>query len=87
MFAKKVTVANETGLHARPASMVTKFCKQYKEQEIRLVGNGKETDPKSIIQLLSAGLVKGTEIEVQVTGDNEEAVCNEIASYIESLTD
>lgn len=86
MISKKVVVQNATGLHARPASQLTQLCKKFPES-IKLIGNGKTTDPKSIIQLLSAGLKKGTELEVQVEGENEEAVCNEIVSFIESLTE
>ena len=81
------TVTDENGIHARPASMVVRMCNQYKEQEIHFIGNGRDTNPKNIISVLSAGLSKGTEIEVQVIGENEETVCNEIVAFIESLTD
>ena len=86
MVKKEVTVVNKTGLHARPASMLTQMCKKYPET-IRLVKDGKETDPKSIVALLAAGIKSGSMIEVQVTGDNEEQVCTEIVDFISSLTD
>lgn len=86
MISKKVIVVNPTGLHARPASQLTQFCKKYSEKII-LSGNGKETDPKSIIQLLSAGLKKGTELEVKVEGENEATVCDEIVKFIENLSE
>ncbi|MBP3200130.1 MAG: HPr family phosphocarrier protein [Lachnospiraceae bacterium] len=86
MTSRKVIVSNPTGLHARPASQLTQFCKQFPEKII-LKGNGKETDPKSIIMLLSAGLKKGTEIEVVVEGDNEVSVCAQVAKFIETLSE
>lgn len=86
MISKKVIVVNPTGLHARPASQLTQFCKKFSEKII-LSGNGKETDPKSIIQLLSAGLKKGTELEVKVEGENEASVCDEVVKFIESLAE
>lgn len=86
MVSKKVVVVNPTGLHARPASQLTQFCKKFAEK-IVLAGNGKETDPKSIIQLLSAGLKKGTELEVKVEGENEASVCDEVVKFIESLAE
>ena len=86
MVEQKIVIKNATGLHARPASQLTHLCKQFPE-EIRLVNEGKTVDPKSIIALLSAGLKCGTPIAVQVTGENEETVCGEIAAFIESLTE
>ena len=73
MTSKKVIVANPTGLHARPASQLVQFCKKFPEKII-LKGNGKDTDPKSIIMLLSAGLKKGTELEVVVEGEKATSV-------------
>lgn len=86
MISKKVIVSNPTGLHARPASQLTQFCKKFPEK-IVLKGNGKDTDPKSIIMLLSAGLKKGTELEVQVEGENEASVCDEVVKFIENLAE
>ena len=86
MFSQKVTIQNETGLHARPASMLTQFCKKY-PQTIRLVGNGKEVDPKSIVAVLAAGMKRGTEIEVRVEGENEAAAGAEIVDFINNLAD
>ena len=86
MYRKTIIVQNKTGLHARPASMLTQFCKKFSE-EIRFVVNNNSINPKSIIALLSGGLKKGTEFEIQVTGENEEAVCLEIAAFIENLNE
>lgn len=86
MTSRKVIVSNPTGLHAGPASQLTQFCKQFSEKII-LKGNGKETDPKSITMLLSAGLKKGTEIEVVVEGDNEVPVCAQVAKFIETFSE
>ncbi|MCI2058465.1 MAG: HPr family phosphocarrier protein [Oscillibacter sp.] len=86
MVEKKTVIQNATGLHARPASQLTQLCKKFPES-IRLVDGEKSVDPKSIIALLSAGLKCGTPITVQVTGDQEEAVCGQIVAFIESLTE
>lgn len=86
MYSQNIVVQNATGLHARPASQLVQLCKKFPET-IKLVGNGKETDPKSIVALLSAGLKTGTELEIRVEGENEEAVCKEIASFIENLSE
>lgn len=86
MYQRQTTIKNATGLHARPASQLTQLCKKF-PADIRLLNGDKATDPKSIISLLSAGLKCGTPITVQVTGENEKAVCDEIVTFIESLTE
>ncbi len=86
MYQRQTTIKNTTGLHARPASQLTQLCKKF-PADIRLVSGDKITDPKSVIALLTAGLKCGTSITVQVSGENEEAVCDEIVTFIESLTE
>lgn len=49
-----------------------------------LIHNGKKIQPKSILNLMAAALKKGTEIEVQCEGENEEADLKKITELIES---
>lgn len=86
MVKKSVTVNNETGLHARPASQLTQLCRGF-SNEIRIIHGDKEFDPKNIVSMLMAGIKKGTEIEIQVTGDNENEVCEKIVDFISNLTE
>lgn len=84
MVSKKVVIQNETGLHARPAAEFVKFCMQFSEK-IVLKSGGKEINTKSIISILAAGITKGAEIEVEVSGENEAKVCEEVVRYIENI--
>lgn len=84
MVSKKVVIQNETGLHARPAAEFVKFCMQFSEK-IVLKSGGKEINTKSIISILAAGITKGAEIEIEVTGDNESKVCDDVIKYIENI--
>lgn len=86
MFEKTVVIQNATGLHARPASEFTKFCKKY-SNDIKLIFGDMEINPKSIISILAAGLKKGSEVKVQVTGENEIEKCNEVATFLKELED
>ncbi|MBQ2205335.1 MAG: HPr family phosphocarrier protein, partial [Lachnospiraceae bacterium] len=63
MVSKLVTIVNETGIHARPATELSKFCSGFNEK-ITFICDGNGVDPKSIILLLAAGIKKGNEIEV-----------------------
>lgn len=86
MYQSEVTVVNQTGLHARPAAQLTQLCRKFPET-IRLATAAKEVDPKNIMAIMSAGMKKGTVVTVKVTGDNEEAVCNQIVEFIRNLKD
>ena len=87
MFSTRVTVPNKTGLHARPASQLTALCQKFETEEIRIVTNEKEIDPKSIIAILSAGIKQGSTIEFTVEGPNEEKAGKEIVAFIEGLNE
>lgn len=86
MYSKKVIVTNPQGFHARPASLLVNFCKQY-PANITIKYNDKDVLVKSIINVLSAAISGGSEIELCVDGENEEVVCNEVADFISNMSD
>lgn len=71
MKTEKVVLKNETGLHARPASELTKLASTFK-CNINLVAGEKVFNPKSILAVMSAGVRVNTEIEIQCDGEDEE---------------
>ena len=80
---KKVTIINETGLHARPASMFVKKASEFKSS-VELVFNGEKVNAKSIMGLMKLGLAKGTEVVIETHGEDEELALNSIVELIES---
>ncbi|MDO4594859.1 MAG: HPr family phosphocarrier protein [Tissierellia bacterium] len=86
MAEKKVTVTNETGLHARPAASLVQFVKNY-PGEVKIVKDGKEANAKSIFNVMSLGISKGTEINLIVEGENEEEYLNKLVDFIENLSE
>ena len=74
MVEKLFVVKNETGLHARPASLFVQKAAKYKST-IKVKKDGKEANAKSIISVLSLGASFGSEITIIADGpDAEEAV-------------
>ena len=71
MKTEKVILKNETGLHARPASELTKLASTFK-CNINLVVGEKVFNPKSILAVMGAGVKANTEIEIQCDGEDEE---------------
>ena len=79
MVTKKVTVVNEQGIHMRPAGILAKAVKAHPECEVTLNANGKTVKPKAPMQIMSACMKKGCEVEIICNGVDEQAVLNEIA--------
>ena len=78
MVKEKVTLNNETGLHARPASELAKIAMKY-NCEINLIVNDKKINAKSPLSIMSAGIKENTEIEITCDGENEK-INNEVKS-------
>lgn len=84
MITKEVTVKNPTGLHARPATLLVKRASTYKS-DVSIEFNGKKANVKSLIGVLSLGVVNGSVIKVVTSGEDEEKAAEELASLIENL--
>lgn len=75
MRSEKVTILNETGLHARPASIFVNTAAKFKS-DLTIQKGEKQVNAKSILAVLSLGVTKGTEITISAQGEDEdEAVC------------
>ena len=74
MISEKVIILNETGLHARPASVFVSAATKFKS-DLTIQKGEKKANAKSILSVLSLGISKGTEITISADGlDEEEAV-------------
>ena len=83
MITKTVTVVNAEGMHMRPAGMIAKLAKEHPESEVIMKANGKEIKAKAVMQIMAAGIKKGTEVELVVTGGDEQAVIDEFAKMFD----
>ncbi len=86
MFRQEVILQNETGLHARPASLFVKEASKFKS-DIKLFKNEKQYNAKSIMGLLSMGAAKGDKIIIQAEGEDEETAVRELLDFINNLKD
>ncbi len=82
MLSQKIVLRNESGLHARPASVFTRTANNF-SSKVTIQKGDKIIDAKSILSLLSLGVSKGTEINLMVDGDDEELAFNTLISLIE----
>ena len=86
MAERTVVVTNETGLHARPAASLVQFVKNY-PGEVTIIKEDKEANAKSIFNVMSLGIAKGTEIKLVVEGHDEEKFADELVEFVENLAE
>ncbi|HEX8917440.1 MAG TPA: HPr family phosphocarrier protein [Chloroflexota bacterium] len=73
----ELEVQNEHGLHARPAALFVQRSARFRSAITlrNLTRDGKEVNAKSIMDVLTAGVEKGSRIQIFATGsDADEAV-------------
>lgn len=71
MIEKTYKVIAETGIHARPATLLVQTAGKF-ESEITLEYKGKKVNLKSIMGVMSLGIGKDAEIKIIVEGSDEE---------------
>ncbi|WP_249871166.1 phosphocarrier protein HPr [Oceanobacillus saliphilus] len=81
MKAQTFTITADTGVHARPATLLVNKAGQY-NSEVEVSYKGKKVNLKSIMGVMSLGIPKGAEIEVTTDGNDEEDALNGIAEVI-----
>lgn len=84
MIEKTTIVTNETGIHARPAALLVNYVKNF-PGEIMIKYGEKTGNLKSILNVMALGIKKGSEVTIQVTGENEEEFANEVIGFIGNL--
>ncbi|MCI8651737.1 MAG: HPr family phosphocarrier protein [Oscillospiraceae bacterium] len=74
MYMKEATVNNQVGLHARPATFFIQKANEFK-CSIWVEKDERRVNAKSLLGVLSLGIVKGTTINLIADGvDEKEAV-------------
>lgn len=86
MESIKVKISNNTGLHARPATLLVKKASSF-ACDVSVEANGKKVNAKSLIGILSLGATKDTEVTIITSGKDEVEAADELAKLIETLED
>ena len=84
MKTQEITLKNEEGLHARPATEIAKNASKY-SCDIKFDINGKEYNAKSVLNIMSAGIKNNTQIKIICDGLDEEDALGEIVELFENL--
>ena len=83
MFVKDVVVQNQVGLHARPATFFIQKANEFKSS-IWVEKEDRRVNAKSLLGVLSLGIVGGTEIDIIADGSDEQEAVDSLVALVES---
>lgn len=82
MISKTVTVVNPSGLHLRPAGVLSQTAMKFKSDVIIECGE-KKIIAKSVLNVMAAGIKCGTEITLVCDGEDENEALDTLVKAIE----
>ncbi|CCK82724.1 Phosphocarrier protein HPr [Lactobacillus equicursoris DSM 19284 = JCM 14600 = CIP 110162] len=82
MEKKEFHVIAETGIHARPATLLVQAASKF-GSDINLEYNGKSVNLKSIMGVMSLGVGQGADVTITAEGDDEKEA---IAAVAETMS-
>ena len=83
VYIKTAVINNEVGLHARPATFFIQKANEFKSS-IWVEKDHRRVNAKSLLGVLSMGIVQGTEITIVAEGPDEVVAADSLAELISS---
>ncbi len=83
MCVKEVVVQNQVGLHARPATFFIQKANEFKSS-IWVEKEERRVNAKSLLGVLSLGIVGGTKIDIIADGSDEQEAVDSLVALVES---
>ena len=83
MTSREITVLNEVGLHARPATFFIQKANEFKSL-ITIAKDERKVNAKSLLGVLSLGITKGTTILLAAEGPDEVQAIDSLDALIAS---
>lgn len=83
MCIKEISVQNQVGLHARPAIFFIKKANEF-ESEIWVEKDNRKVNAKSLLGVLSLGIIGGNPIKIISDGIDERQALDALVELIEN---
>jgi phosphocarrier protein len=83
MYVKDVIVKNQVGLHARPATFFIQKANEFKSS-IWIEKDDRRVNAKSLLGVLSLGIMGDAEIRIIAGGVDEEQAVNALYALVDS---
>ena len=81
MITKEVVIKNQVGLHARPATFFIQKANEFKSS-IWVEKEERRVNAKSLLGVLSLGIIQGTAINIIAEGSDEETAVDTLCELI-----
>ena len=86
MQSSNITIINKLGLHARASAKLASLANDF-ESQININKDGKDVDGKSIMQLMMLAANIGTQITMNIEGNDEDEAMNALCVLINNRFD
>ena len=83
MVSKEIVVQNQVGLHARPATFFIQKANEF-TSSIWIAKDERKVNAKSLLGVLSLGIVGGTGIKIIADGSDEKQAVEALVALVES---
>lgn len=83
MFVREVLVKNQVGLHARPATFFIQKANEFKSS-IWIEKEERRVNAKSLLGILSLGIVGGTNVKIIADGADEKNAVDALIELVDS---
>ena len=83
MKKQEFNITAETGIHARPATLLVQSASKF-NSDINLEYKGKSVNLKSIMGVMSLGVGQGSDVVITAEGDDEEEAIQAIAETMKN---
>ena len=81
MYSKDITVVNQVGLYARPATFFIQKANEFRST-IMVTKDDRKVNAKSLLGVLSLGITKGSTILISAEGPDEEEAVTALCTLI-----
>lgn len=76
-------IRDELGIHARPAGLLAKLAKEYKDTTVTVTKAGSTVKASQLMKLMSLGVKHGDEVTVAAEGPDEEAAIEKLNAFFQ----
>ena len=83
MVVKQVTLENQVGLHARPATFFIQKANEFRSN-VWIEVDERKVNAKSLLGVLSLGITKGGMVDIIVDGEDENEALAALVALVES---
>ena len=81
MITKEIIIQNTVGLHARPATFFIQKANSFKSS-IWIEKNERRANAKSLLGVLSLGIIKGDSIKILADGEDDASAVDGLVNLI-----